>query len=464
MKWTQLYGNLPAPLQTVALNAYALKLHRERFGHRFYRELSAACARAYLPEGDLREYQNARLRALVRHAFESVPYYRRRFREHGLSPDDIRTVEDLSKLPLLTREDVRTHRVDLISDRFSRRELVAGHTSGTTGSPLQFFWDREMCFFNNVVDWRQKADAGIRLGEPHAVLFGRMVVAPRQRRPPFWRMNYIHNQLWLSVLHMGPGTLKHYVEKLQTFRPKAIEGYPSAVYALASYLDASGAELSVQAVLTSSEPLYPSQRATIERVFQCRVFDFYGLAERTVFATECDHHEGLHINEDYGVLEVVGDDDRPVPDGAWGWIVGTSLQNLGMPFIRYRTDDMTWARTRRCSCGRTFPLLESPATKSGDVIVTKSGRLVFPAAVTHPFKPLRNILKSQVIQESLDEVIVRLVRGPSYTEEEGAALLRGLHERLGEEMQIRLEYVEDIPRGRNAKFQWVVSKVPHQTG
>jgi len=456
----QLYERLPGPLQTLALNAYAGKLHLERFGPKFRRELARSLERERWPSAALQEYQHGQLERLIRHAYDSVPFYRRVFDERGLTPRDIRTVRDLHKLPLLTREDVRENVSALISTRFRPGTLKPGRTSGTTGSPLQFYWDREMSFMNNVVDWRQKATAGLQYGQPHAVLFGRMIVPVNQRKPPFWRMNYLHNQLWLSTFHISTQNLEFYLRKLRAFRPRALEGYPSTVQMLAQFLDQRGERLPLGAVLTTSETLRTDQRELIERVFECRVFDFYGLAERVIFSTECEKHEGHHVNLDYGIMEITNDKGEPVEEGELGWIVGTSLHNLGMPFLRYKTGDVTRLRMRRCSCGRTFPIMDDVTTKAEDIIVTQDGRFISPSVLTHPFKPLQGIAMSQIIQEDRENITVKIVRSSGFRSEQEAALMHGLQERLGDGMRVRVEYVDDIPRGANAKFKWVVSRVP----
>jgi len=456
----QFYERLPWPLQTLALNIYAGKIHVERFGPRFRLELERSLERERWPQEALEEYQRTRLQELVRHAYESVPYYRRIFDERGLTPGDVRSPSDLPRLPLLTREDVRRNLPDLISSRVPRESLAMGRTSGTTGSPLQFYWDRDMRFMNNIADWRQKAVAGLTHGQPHAVLYGRMIVPTSQRKPPFWRMNYFDNQLWLSTFHISTENLGFYVQKLRRFRPQVLEGYPSTVEMVSRYLEERGERLPLHAVLTTSETLRPDQRERIERVFDCRVFDFYGLAERVIFSTECERHEGHHVNLDYGLLEITNDRGEPVAEGELGWIVGTSLHNRGMPFLRYKTGDVTRLRMRPCSCGRRFPIMEDVTTKAEDVIVTRDGRFISPSVLTHPFKPLQGIAMSQIIQEDRDHLTVKIVRAAGFRDEQGETLVRGLQERVGAEMRIRLEFVDEIPRSGNGKFKWVVSKVP----
>ncbi len=215
----------------------------------------------------------------------------------------------------------------------------------------------------------------------------------------------------------------------------------------------------MQAVLTSSETLFPDQRRAIEKAFACRVFDFYGMAERAVFATECSKHKGHHLNMDYGITEFLDSRNVPVSKGQIGRIVATSLHNFAMPFIRYQTNDSCALKTQNCSCGRGFPLMEDVATKNEAIITLRDGRLVSPSVLTHPFKPMNNIVESQIIQEDIDFLVVRIVVNKNFNKNEEKLLLKSFYDRLGEEITIRIEYKDSIPRTKSGKFKWVVSKI-----
>lgn len=388
--WTQnLYSRSPIYLQSFFLNLYALQLHQQRFGKKLENLLRWLEQTQYWSQNDLRSYQEGRLRVVVQHAFDSVPFYRERMDSRKLRPADIRTLDDLPKIPLISKEDLKKDIQRFLSSKFRKSQLVHGHTSGTTGSPLDVRWDKGMVLMNNAFDWRQKAWAGLEPGDPHALILGRVTVPIKQRHPPFWRMNYIHNQLWLSAFHMSDQNLVYYVDRLQSFRPKAIEGYPSTLYILARYLNSRDICIPLNAALTSSETLFPYQREAIEKAFKCKVYDFYGLAERVIFSTECSHHNGKHLNSEYGITEFVDEKGFPVPIGTTGRMVGTSLHNLGMPMIRYMTDDLSSLKGHQCECGRSLPLMDAVTTKNEDIILTPDGRWISPSVLTHPFKPLK---------------------------------------------------------------------------
>ena len=184
------------------------------------------------------------------------------------------------------------------------------------------------------------------------------------------------------------------------------------------------------------------------------------MAERVVFASECERHSGHHLNLDYGITEFLDSNNETVEDGKLGKIVATSLHNFAMPFIRYETSDATASKTGTCPCGRGFPLIEDIATKHESIVTLPDGRLISPSVLTHPFKPMHNIAESQIIQEAVDQLIVKIVKRNGYSVNDEIALLKAFGERLGSKMKINVEYVDSIPRTKNGKFRWVVSKIP----
>ncbi len=457
---TRFYNISPQFIQTMILNAYAVKIHFERYGSKFKDVQAELNHTEYFSPDEINHYQENRLKKLLQHAYHSVPYYRESFDRIRLKPEDIKSKDDLYKVPILTRDNVRNNLHKLISTDYKKKDMVLGHTSGTTGSPLEFYWDINTCVYTNGVDWRQKQWAGVKYGDPIAVLLGRMIVPASSTKPPFWRMNYLHNQLWLSSFHMTIDNLRHYLDKLIKFKPVAIEGYPSTVYILARYMVANHLSLPLTAVFTSSETLYSIQRETIEKAFKCKVFDFYGLAERVLFATECEAHSGRHLNFEYGLTEIVDRMGHPLENGKTGVVVSTGLQNFGMPFIRYKTSDVSQIVKNYCSCGRYMPLLDDVTTKAEDIVVTSDGRMISPSVLTHPFKPMHNIEKSQIIQEDIRQIVIKIVKRPDYSENDTRILLTSFKERVGSDMDVRIEFVDDICATKSGKFRWVISKVP----
>jgi phenylacetate-coenzyme A ligase PaaK-like adenylate-forming protein len=453
------YNHSPVFFQTFMLNVKGYELYRERYGKKFWKLYGEFEKNQWLSECELVDYQNEHLRQLIEHAYATVPYYHDLFKKLNLTPIDFKSIKDLYKLPVLTKKIINDNFYRLLSTAIPKRKMRHGHTSGTTGSPLNVNYDINTCVAHHAADWRQKYWAGLEYGKAYASLQGRVIVPTNQSKQPFWRKNYINNQLFFSAFHLTEVNLPYYFDKLTKENIQFLEGYPSNIYILALYLIKKSITFPMKAILTSSETLFEYQKEAIEKAFSCKIFDFYGMAERVVFATECDHHQGHHLNFDYGITEFLDSNNESVSDGKLGKIVATSLHNFAMPMIRYQTNDLCSLKKDKCTCGRGFPLMDEVATKDEAIITLPDGRLISPSVLTHPFKPMKNIIESQIIQEKINLLRVKIVRNDIYNTKDEKELLHGFAERIGEDIAIELEYVKEIPRTSGGKFKWVTSRI-----
>lgn len=457
-----LYERMPAVAQNVLLTGYSALLDRERYGVGFREfQLWLDDSQWYSRER-LKSYQDEELGKLISYSYTHVPYYRRVMDEYGIKPHDIRSTDELYKLPTLTRRNIKENFTDLLSDEFDIRKVKKGHTSGTTGSPLEICYNDRVIHITYALLDRHYAWAGVRMqkgGDRVAVFRGNPIVPLSQSRPPFWRHNFLHNQILFSAFHMSPQNLSSYVSELRRCAPKILDGYPSTLYVLAKYLQNIGQKLPLQAVVSSSETLYDFQREIIEDRFGCKVFDYFAAAERVAFSSECEHHEGHHIADEYGITEIIDVSGKRVPNGTEGTLVATSLHNYAMPLIRYVTNDMSAINADSCSCGRGLSMMADVTTKAEDFLTLRDGRLISPSVLTHPFKPLTSIEESQIVQEDLDHICIRLVTSDAYTDQDGKILIGTMKERLGNEVDIRIERVGSLERTKAGKFKWVISHV-----
>lgn len=457
------YRHAPVWGQNLLLSAFAARLDRQRYGGRFAEFADLLTRTERFSAGELRDYQDERLREIVAHAYATVPYYRERWDRLKLKPADIRGQADLPKLPLLTKADIKANFEALRSRDVAPRQLLTGHTSGTTGTPLTVGYDQACVWMTYAVFDRHYRWAGLRLardGDRIAVARGNVIVPLEQKTPPFWRFNRTHNQMLLSSFHLSKANLAAYVEAMDAFRPTVVDGYPSTLYILARYLESQGRQFPVRAAITSSETLYEFQREAIERQFACRVHDYYALAERVVFSGECDQHAGHHVAMEYGIAEVTDDQGVPVARGDVGRLVGTSLHNRAMPLIRYETNDRTALLDRVCPCGRAHDLMADVTTKAEDVLTLPDGRMISPSVLTHPFKPLDSIEGSQIVQVAPDRVVVRLIPGQGYQPALTEHLKTELGARLGDGVTVDVQMVDRLEVSPNGKFKWVISRVP----
>ena len=460
----RLYGCAPVGIQNLLVSEYGRRIRNERFGEGF-EEAALFLERSERADPERhREYQSERLRMLVRHAYETVPHYRETMDRASVRPSDIARVDDLAKLPVLTRDDLIAERENLVSRTVNRRNLRLARTSGTTGYPVSVYWDRNVIVMNNAMSWRSWSWAGFEFGRPFATLMGEAVVPIRQSRPPYWRYNSAWNQYIFSSYHLNEETVSHYLKALRKAGVEALAAYPSSAYVLARYMEERSEKLPLQCVVTSSEPLLPVVREVVSDRFECPVFDTYGQAERVAFSSECEEHDGHHVFSEYGIVEIVDGEGMPVAPGEHGQIVATGLHNLAMPLIRYATGDTAAERGGRCPCGRTLPMIEGITGKAEDIIVLPDDRMVPGPLLSYAFKGVPGILRSQIVQRRPEEVSVRVVTDALFTGAAESTLRKELGRRLGPEVEIDIERVDEIPVSSRGKFRWVISTVPLRWG
>jgi len=456
-------GMLSYLTRSAYLSLKGYVVNRVKLGREFFSVLDGLERSQWLSEGGFRDLQNEKLRKLVQHAYANVPYYHRLFDSLHLRPEEIRTVDDLPKIPVLSKEELRANHDGLIARNISRHRLASGWTTGSTGTPINALRTMDSIIFEHATIWRQRRWAGTDVYDRKAAVWGTIwddVIIPSasKRVPPYWRYNAADRQMLFSYYHMTDETLALYVDALEKFRPTFIEGFPSTLLILAQHLKQHDRLLPLRAVFTSSEPLYAVHREEIERRFETKIFDHYGQAERVAYATECEHHRGLHINPEYGIVEILKDGE-PVAPGDTGEIVGTGLNNAAMPLLRYKTGDLASLGKGECACGRKMPLLQAVEGRLADSIITGDGIMIPGNGIMGAFHGIDNIKASQVVQEDPDHVIIRIVKEDLAKEVNLPALRRNLESCLGRRIHLEFQTVESLNLDGFAKRPWVVSKV-----
>jgi len=287
----RVYAHTPPVLQSALLSAYGLLWRQRRLGGAFHRYVAEYAARDFLSAAEWQAYQGDRLAALLRHALQAVPAYRRLpMRADALHLlEGNRPFEALRLFPLLDKEALRRAPHDFVASQPGGR-LGAALTSGTTGTPLRIMASADTHRrFMAAYEARVRRWAGVGYGDRRVMIGGRLIVPAQDRRGPFWRTNWAEHQLYMSAFHIGPDTALRYAAAIVRFAPRYLVGYASALWALADELERQGwrTPQPLAAVLTSSEPLRPDMRATLSRVWGCRVYDGYSGVESCCLAGEC---------------------------------------------------------------------------------------------------------------------------------------------------------------------------------
>lgn len=400
----------------------------------------------------LEEYQIQQMTNLLNYAYENVHYYRKMFDEMGLKPRNIQDLNDFKKLAILTKDDFKLHFGELVSRNISSEKIQLGHTSGTSGKPLQFYtsWaiaQKELAFIFHL--WSR---VGFKPGEPRIEIRGQVIENEKR-----FEFDPVYKILRLSPRLDNKEVAQYYLEKMRDFKSDFVYGYPSTIASLAHAVRKYGLSppSKFKAVLFASETVYDWQREIVSDVFKCRVFSHYGMAEQAVLAAECEDSVYYHCVPQYGITEFGKET---------GEIIGTSFLNYINPFIRYRTTDIASETLSSCKhCHRAYyPVFKKVEGRKEDYLVTSHG-LVGPAVITHPFKDLKTIKDTQIIQKSIDFIILKVSpwdkKEPLLYESEVEYLKRNFQIILGSDMRIEVEKVDMIEREKSGKFKWIISDI-----
>jgi phenylacetate-CoA ligase len=448
-----LYWQLPVALQELGISLYARRLDRLYYGPGFAEwckicENSAAWSRKAATD-----WQNEALERMVALAATKVPYYRRRW--SGVNWKTIRSVQDLSTLPILEKSSLRQHESEFIAETFDPKSLWIDRTSGTTGVPLTLFWPKSMLPKWWAIDEMLiRGPVGVSQHLSRAMMGGRPVIKGNTSKPPFWRFNSTWNQLYLSSYHVAATTAQYYAAALLEYDSRWMTGYGSAIAALANFaLNANVNPIPLKAIIVSGDTLLPAMRVSIERFFQCKCFDNYGQTEAVCLAIECSQGR-MHIIPLVGVLEILREDGSPCRLGEVGEMVATGLLNDAMPLIRYRLGDRAaWSKDQSCSCGNPQPILSDLEGRVDDCLHTADGRRI--GRVSRAIKGNPRIQSAQIVQDRPDHAYLLVQPGEGYKLSDAVEIKEDILNRIGL-FNLTIVEVPEIPRTPRGKTIFVV--------
>jgi phenylacetate-CoA ligase len=408
---------------------------------------------------------NLRLGSLLKlldHAARYVPFYQKRFAESGFDINTVKDFDDLKRLPILTKQDIQENREELISTLYPRSALMENRTGGSTGSPLVFYHHKDRWDSRQAATLRHNRWAGYHVGCKTAVLWGHQHDISLYRSAKARLRNlFIDRQLICDSGSFSEETLGRFVRDFRRFRPEIIVAYANSLALVVDYCIANKTELPPpHSIITSAEVLTSENRAKIEGYFGVRIFDRYGSRETSVIASECEAHDGLHINAENLHLEFV-ENGKEVEAGAVGEIIVTDLGNLAFPFIRYQIGDMGSPAKSVCLCGRTLPRMQMIAGRTTDFLYAPDGRRVSGAALTiYLAAKVPGVRQAQIIQRDKTTLIFNLVVDQSF----GQSSLNLIREKVthffGEQMQFVPNYVDMIPKESSGKYRFSICELP----
>lgn len=410
-----------------------------------------------LPE--IKELQLRNLKNLLKHAYVNVPYYKRNFDEIGIKVDDIKSLYDIVKLPLLSRENIRNNLENLIARNW-RKKLFLYNTGGSTGHPLIFYKDKQRAGYDMSAKIRARRWWDIDLGDKEVLLWGSPIELSKQDKLKTFR-DRLMNVLLLPAFDLTPESILRYLQILKEYKPKFIYGYATVLYRLSRFakeqkIDMKG--LNLKAVISTAEVLHEHYRELIREVFNCPVVNEYGARDGGLIAYECPQGE-MHLTDDCILVEILDANNQPAKEGENGDIVITHLESYGMPLIRYKIGDRGSLLNKKCSCGRGLSLIKMIEGRNNDFVVTKDGRLIHCLFFIYIIREIPGVAQFRIIQKSFDELQIQIVKEPNFDTSAIKIIEEKIKKITGERIKIEFEFKEEIPLEKSGKYRWIISEI-----
>jgi phenylacetate-CoA ligase len=406
----------------------------------------------------LEQLQVERLQALLIDIGENVPYYKTLFKEQGFDPKSIHSLKVLQQLPITGKPEIRAHSDALKAD--DAVGLARFNTGGSSGEPLIFYIGNKRVSHDVAAKWRATRWWDVDIGDSELVVWGSPIELGSQDRVRQIRDKLFRTEL-LPAFEMSSEKLDGFIRTIRSKRPKMLFGYPSALAHIATYAEEQGIimnDLGIKVAFVTSERLYDHQREKIETVFGCPVANGYGGRDAGFIAHQCPSG-GMHLTAEDIIVEIVDKRGNVLPKGEPGEIVVTHMATRDFPFVRYPTGDIGVLSDKSCSCGRGLPLLEEIQGRTTDFVIAKDGTVLHGLALIYVLRDLPGVASFKIVQENLDLTRVLILKSGEYEASSAATIQQEFKKRLGSEVEIDIELVDEIPKEKSGKFRYVVSRI-----
>jgi phenylacetate-CoA ligase len=409
---------------------------------------------------EINHMQNKKFIKIINSSYNNINYYNKNFKDKF---SNIKSITDIAKLPLLSKEILRNLPLeDILNRQVDKNKLICRQTSGSTGIPLTVYTDKDGASIDYVIWRRSNMKRGVTLRDKFVTL-----ITPRDMHPDnsilinVAKKLKLINRYYLSILE-DPNTL---LNSLTAIKPDVIKSYPSCLKILADmYSKDFNGKINPKIIITSGELLENSVRKQISDTFRSEVYDNYSSEELGQVAWECKEHKGYHINTDNIYIELINKNDEVIGNNEVGEIVCTTLNNFSMPLIRYRMKDMAILLEEKCSCGIKLPLFKMIEGRSDDFLENETGKLISPRLLSdileEPFNNYEGINQYQIIQEKINQLYINLeiTQGTLNEEklEEAKRIIKNVFEN---DVEITFKYVDNIEKDKSGKLRKIINKL-----
>ena len=414
-------------------------------------KLSFLLKSQYWTKEQIVRYQERRLQELIRHAYRSVPFYREWFIDQKLKPEDIKHIEDLSRLPVLSKTEIRKDSMLFRAENSNSKGGVRMNSSGSTGEPFEYLLSSDAYSIRYAAALRGWYWMGYRLGDYYAKL-------SQNRRSSILKkiQDFINRCLYIYIPDLSQPSLTRIIQKIEKEKPEYIRCYPDPLMLIAKTLRNEDRYLSgIKAINSTGNILTREDRSIIEERFNCPVFDSYSCEGGSLFYEGPTRDNYLGSSE-IAITEILNNEGAEVKPGETGMHVTTDLWNYAMPFIRYNTQDLVVKSASASSCGRQLTGLDKIIGRDNDILVTPSGNLLIVHLFTIYFEYFDSIKQFQIEQLKPDEFVFRLVVGDSFTSKIRKEIQDYWQKNLGYEVKLVIEVHESIPLLYSGKRRFLI--------
>ncbi len=396
-------------------------------------------------------YQNEKLNKLIEHAYQNVPYYKELFKKTKLHPNDIKSKDDLFKIPILTKKDIHNNFPDTLrAMNINQKQYFQRQSSGSTGQQTRYFITHLAYGFNIACVMRAWHWMGYKWGDPL------IKITQNERHSLQKRLQDIVNRIYLFTSHYNDVNMKKFIKMLTDKNIKFIRSYPDPLLFISNYLIRNNISIKdivkIEAINTTGNILFKEVRQKVENLFNAKIFDSYS-SEGGPIVSECSTHECYHVSEEYGIMEIIGGDGNP---NKIGKAIVTDLTNYITPFIRYDSKDIIEKSSKPCSCGRNLLAIKQIKGRDNDILITPGGDYLIAQSFTTYFKYISSIEQFQVYQKDYDQFIFRLVVNQEFENKIMKDIILYWQNYIGSNVKISVELVDEIDLLTSGKRRFLI--------
>ena len=392
-------------------------------------------------EEELMNRNEKRFLHIFRRAYDKSPFYHRLYTEAGIKKEDVKCLEDIKKLPVITKDMVKKHAQEMLT--VPKWQVMAGHTSGTTGTPLTVYSSWSSIWWNQAYTYSARLRNGFKYGQPLVSLRGNL------DRNTMHMDVHVSNTLYLSSYCINKDTIKTYYDLIIKHKPVAIEGYPSSLYTLSLCMSEASLKLDIPVAFTSSETLLGYQRALIEKQLGTEIYDNYGMTEQTIYLQETHNHQGYYEMPGYSINEYLEDGE-----------ICTSLTNEAFPLIRYRSNDIIELAESNNENPRIVK--KRILGRVDDFLICKDGSRVTRVDFVEDGE---HIKACQWIQKEKGKLLILIVPDDGFTDKDKEFVVDETIKRVGEnnmDIDVKLAKLEELRLTKRGKFRLIVNEIPRE--